>query len=113
MEAFKAYILSVAEDIQIKIREGLRISTSIGISSVYNSVRNLQRAFEESIDALRYRIKLGREIILMYDSINHGHNAISFYPDYMEKELIFAIDDSDYDKAQGISNQIIDEIFKK
>ncbi|RAV02644.1 helix-turn-helix domain-containing protein [Paenibacillus sp. YN15] len=109
-EHFKNNVYSLAESFQNAVKQYLRLKVSCGISRAYASFAELPRAYEESMDALKYRVKLGHESILFIEDMEAGEGRLA-YPEHMESQLLDAIKRTDYEQAHLLLNEWIEVVF--
>ncbi|SDY93528.1 AraC-type DNA-binding protein [Evansella caseinilytica] len=96
----ETFIYDITEELHHNIEKWLNISVSLGISLPFRELKEAARAFQEGVEALKQRIKLGKGVIVHYSSVNSGkHSIIYDYPSRTEEELIVAIKIADKDKA--------------
>ena len=70
LEEFNDYIYTLSEEIQKTTRSVLDLEVSIGISLPYENLSKTARAYQEGLEALKHRIKLGTGVIIPYFSLN-------------------------------------------
>jgi two-component system response regulator YesN len=109
--AFKTYVYTRAEALQRAIKHYLKLKVSIGISRIYGNVEELPVAYRESIDALKYRVKLGFESILFIGDLESGAGRHT-YPEQLELRLLDAMKQTDSEQAHRILNEWIEEVFQ-
>ena len=81
LEKFNDYIYTLSEEIQKTTRSVLDLEVSIGISLPYENLSKTARAYQEGLEALKHRIKLGTGVIIPYFSLNSGKHTGLFLPD--------------------------------
>ncbi|WP_342574640.1 AraC family transcriptional regulator [Paenibacillus sp. FSL M8-0142] len=114
LEEFNDYIYKLSEEIQRTTRSFLDLEVSIGISLPYKSLTKTSRAYQEGMEALKHRIKLGTGVIIPYFSVNSGkHTRVYFYPMQVENELIDAIKLAEEERALELLKQWLAEVFQK
>ena len=80
LEEFNDYIYTLSEEIQKTTRSVLDLEVSIGISLPYENLSKTARAYQEGLEALKHRIKLGTGVIIPYFSLNSAAPGL-FLPD--------------------------------
>ncbi|WP_199621119.1 AraC family transcriptional regulator [Paenibacillus alkalitolerans] len=114
LDEFNDYMYKLTEQIQKNMRHYLDLEVSIGISLPFQSLRKASRAYQEGMEALKHRLKLGKGVIIPYFSLNSGqHSRVYFYPMQAENELIDAIKLADEPRACELLKQWIEEVFRK
>lgn len=95
------------ELIQQKVKELLHLSVSIGISLRYVNLCDSNKAFKESKEALKYRLKMGESSIIYYKNLNRRYSSIAPYPVAIKNQIFDAIKLSEKDQA----TEEIDKFF--
>lgn len=114
LEQFNDYIYKLSEEIQKTTHTFLDLDVSIGISLPYKNLSKTARAYQEGLEALKHRIKLGTGVIIPYYSLNFGkHTRVYFYPTQVENELIDAIKLADEERALELLKQWLSDVFQK
>ncbi|GGG16428.1 helix-turn-helix domain-containing protein [Paenibacillus abyssi] len=113
-EEFNDYIYKLSESIQQNMQHYLKLDVSIGISLPFSSLHKTSRAYQEGLEALKLRLKLGKGVIVPYFSLNSGqHTRVYFYPMQAQNMLIDAIKLADETRALELFNQWMQEVFQK
>ncbi|MDF2926723.1 MAG: hypothetical protein K0R57_5637 [Paenibacillaceae bacterium] len=96
----------LAEEARRFIGNRFHIHFTISVSSVHNTPGELAAAYQEALEAIEYRLVLGVQTIIWYDSIKHQELSYAYS---MEKEqlLINYISTGDYHKAKETLDEII------
>ncbi len=85
-------IYKLTETLKTLVERYLDLSVSIGISLHFQEIKQASRAYNEGLEALKHRIKLGKSVIIPFSSINSGKPSVIYeYPGRTELELIDAI----------------------
>ncbi|OCA89398.1 AraC family transcriptional regulator [Bacillus sp. FJAT-27986] len=104
-----------AESIQKKVKGIFNLTISIGISSPYKKLSDSKKALKEGIDALKYRLKVGKESIIFYESVSSilSNNQINtYFPKTLENQLFDTIKLGDSEKAKDTLYQLLADLFK-
>ncbi|QNK57001.1 helix-turn-helix domain-containing protein [Paenibacillus sp. PAMC21692] len=109
-ELFKNEVYSRTEKLQQAVKQYLRLKVSCGISRMYGSLADLPLAYKESIEALKYRVKLGFESILFIEDLE-SREGRPIYPEHLEGRLLDAIKQTDAEQARMLLDEWIEEIF--
>ncbi len=108
----KEYVYHLTEKLRERVATYLNLSVSIGISLPFNEIDKADRAYQEGLEALKHRIKLGKDVIIHYSSINSGQHSIIYqYPQRTEMELLDAIKIADREEALKQLRQWIHKAF--
>lgn len=93
-------LYQLTESLKDLITRYLGLSTSIGISAPFQEMKYASRAYEESLEALTHRIRLGKGIIVPFSSLHSGKPSVGFeYPARIESDLIQAIKLAEQEEA--------------
>ncbi|MEK3724529.1 helix-turn-helix domain-containing protein [Paenibacillus sp. FSL H8-0034] len=107
---FRQQVYRDAEYIQGKIREVLKLPVSIGISRPYLQFAQTAMAYEEASEALKYRIRLDRELILNIEDVVPDSVSKPQYPLVPASELCDEIRMANLDEAASSLDQFIEEL---
>ncbi|MDQ0297975.1 AraC-like DNA-binding protein [Salibacterium salarium] len=106
-------VYNITESIQDNIQQTLKVSISIGISLPFTEIKKASRGYLEGIEVLKHRIKLGKGVIIHYNSIHSEKHSIMFnYPERTEKELFDAIKMAEEVKAMDLLQKWVEKAFK-
>ncbi|MEI7027256.1 helix-turn-helix domain-containing protein [Paenibacillus sp. y28] len=106
-EAAKNEVFTWAEMLQSTVKGILGLSISIGISRFHSRLPLAESAYRESLEALKYRIRFGEEAILFLEDVLPDFKVITMYPEWIEKQLIEALNVPDLDKASGLLHEFL------
>ncbi|MFD0680603.1 MULTISPECIES: helix-turn-helix domain-containing protein [unclassified Paenibacillus] len=111
---FKSYIFELAESIQHNIKSYLKLVVSIGISLPFSQLDEASRAYQEGLEALKYRLKLGEGIIISSVAMTSGKQpAVFSYPQHISGELIDSIKLADQDRVRELLKEWMEYVFSK
>ncbi|MEV5025356.1 AraC family transcriptional regulator [Paenibacillus sp. LPE1-1-1.1] len=114
LEEFNNHLYKLTETIQLSLKQYLDLDVSIGISLPFRTLKQTTRAYQEGIEALKHRLKLGKGVIIPYSSLNAGkHTRVYFYPVQLHNELIDAIKLSDEVRASELLKEWLGQVFLK
>lgn len=112
-ESFHRTLYALTEKLQQEINNYLKLQVSIGLSLPFHNINKLSIAYKEGLEALKYRITLGKGIIIQYENINSGRHYLNLnYPTHTENDLLDAIKLADADKAKELLHKLFACIFK-
>lgn len=112
-ESFHQTLYSLTECLQQEINNYLKLEVSIGLSLPFHAFDKISIAYKEGLEALKYRITLGKGIIIQYENINSGKHYLNLnYPTHTENDLMDAIKLADTDKAKELLHKLFTCIFK-
>jgi two-component system response regulator YesN len=109
--AYRDHVYACAEAIQQSVKSYLKLKVSIGVSRTCGRFEELPQAGKESLEALKYRVKLGHESILFIGDMETGGGQPS-YPEQLENRLLDAIKQTDTEQAHQLLNEWMEDIFK-
>ncbi|MDX8045182.1 AraC family transcriptional regulator [Gracilibacillus sp. S3-1-1] len=98
--------------IQNKVMELFHLSVSIGISNRFSDLQEANRAFKESKEALKYRLKMGESSIIFYENLNRRYSSVAPYPTAIKNKIFDGIKLSDKDKALSELSKFFDYIAR-
>jgi two-component system response regulator YesN len=102
-----------AKLVQTKVREFWGLSVSLGISAPFFQLRHSGKAYAESLEALKYRLRLGNEAILFYAEVEPAESQTAVFPRQLLEELVDAIKLADrktaFDKLNTFITQIVSD----
>lgn len=104
-----------SEEIQRTVKEIFNLSISIGISSPFKNLTESKQALSEGVDSLKYRLKVGKESIIFYETVAalFTNNQIkTYFPKILENQLFDAIKLGESKKARVSLHQLLAELFK-
>lgn len=111
-ESFHRMLYALTENLQQKINNYLKLQVSIGLSLPFHAFDKISIAYKESLEALKYRITLGKGIIIQYENINSGKHYLNLnYPSHTENDLMDAIKLADADKAKELLQKLFKCVF--
>lgn len=105
-----------AEKIQKKVKEIFNLSVSIGVSRPFENLTGSREALAQGIEALKYRLKIGKESIIFYDSVSaiFNNNEIkTYFPKMLENQLFDYIKLGESEKAKDTLHQLLADLFKQ
>ncbi|WP_099363539.1 response regulator transcription factor [Fredinandcohnia onubensis] len=106
---------NLIEGLQKNIKNILEVQISAGISNRYESLGETSEKYEEAFEALRYRIKLGKESIIFYNDLAllFEKRNIPSYPYELENKLIDDLKLGYRDEASNTLKMVINEIISR
>lgn len=106
-------ITRVIKEIQLKIKEELNLSISVGLSEPSTDLIHADRAFKESLEALRSTLKFGPGSIIFFEKLEKNLSFYTFYPRKIENELFDAIKISDKEDVDKNLDMLLKSLFDK
>lgn len=109
---FHRWLYGLTEQLQQEITNCLKLQVSIGLSLPFQCFHKISIAYKEGLEALKYRIKLGKGVIIQYENINSGLHYLKLnYPTHKENDLMDAIKLAETEKAKELVRQLFASIF--
>src|SRR5690625_1704956 len=97
--------------IQSKVKDELNLSISIGLSEPHTELIEANKAFKESLEALRYTLKFGPGSIIFFENLQRESSFYTFYPRQVENELFDAIKIGDKESVAENLNKLMEALF--
>ncbi|MFC4320005.1 helix-turn-helix domain-containing protein [Litchfieldia salsa] len=104
-----------AEKIQETVRKIFNLSVSVGISSPFEVLTESELALEQAVESLKYRLKVGKESIIYYESVSaiiNNNQINTYFPKMLENQLFDNIKLGESDKAKETLHQLLADLFK-
>jgi len=98
-------------EIQSSIQQYLKLKVSAGISRQYNNWILAPLAYQESLDALIYRTRLGSNVIVCIDEVEPKSPNSYRFPKEREALLIDALKNGEEEQANGQLHEILKELL--
>ncbi|MBP1043952.1 helix-turn-helix domain-containing protein [Vagococcus sp. BWB3-3] len=107
-------VLHYSQLIMSEVKEHLKLSISIGLSSIYANLLESKRGCDLSKEALHYRLNLGKESIIFYEDISSliQEPTLTQYPVELETRLFDAIRIGDEEQVVENLYPLLASIFK-
>jgi AraC-like DNA-binding protein len=105
-------IVEFAELVVSLIKEELRIMVNAGIGSFVNSIEDIYKSYEESIESLNYNKMLKKSVGAIYE-IKKINKNIFEYPYDLEYKLLSYMKIGDYNKSYFYLDNIFDTVQKQ
>jgi two-component system response regulator YesN len=109
---FKVQVFNKAESIQRNVKDYLKLKVSVGISRGYSHFVHAPMAYQEGLDALAYRVRLGQESILFIDEVQPEKQEHFRYPKDMEFRILEAVRQLDLLQAKEALGQMVSRYFE-
>ncbi|TBL80752.1 AraC family transcriptional regulator [Paenibacillus thalictri] len=110
---FKTLLYRTADLIQQEMKRHLALVVSIGVSRPYRKLEHSGAAYEESCEALKYRIRLGKSAVLFIEDVEPGRRRNPFVAKPFEDELLGAIQMGDTERTGPLFGQFMQEMLAK
>lgn len=101
------------ETLKTKIIDNTQYSVSIGLGGIKKHMWEIHTSYKESLDALKYRVTVGNNIVILYDHINIGNNNNIYNINELNEKMSFYLKSGLYDKAAFLVNQYFENIDLK
>jgi two-component system response regulator YesN len=113
-EHFKQELFVFAELLQSHTSRFLDLKISVGMSRIFTDLKEAPVAFEESLEALKYKFRVGAGSILFIGDVQPEEDQSSFsFPEKMVKDLIDALKLADETMARSLLSSCIQTMADK
>ncbi|MCM3175832.1 helix-turn-helix domain-containing protein [Paenibacillus sp. MER 99-2] len=111
-DEFTKQLYAQTEQLQRRVEDLLSLQVSIGISQPYSTLLEVHQAYNEAMEALQHRLKLGTGVIIPYETVKtHISHWSLAYPESFEYELIQAMHSVDDAEANSMLHQLLEYVF--
>jgi two-component system response regulator YesN len=107
---FKSFRVTLGNQIHDTLKDILKIRVSIGISDAYQGLTNIHQAFQESREALKYRIRYEEEALISIEEVRSEKTFNFTASTQLENELIHAVKFESKDTVERCVKQLVREI---
>ncbi|MCK6150448.1 helix-turn-helix domain-containing protein [Paenibacillus silvae] len=109
---FSKQLLLRTEQLQLQIHEVLDLKVSIGLSQPHLFMDHIPQAYNEAMDALKHRMRLGAGIIVQYGQFDLVSTAWAMtYPEALEYSLLQSIQQADETAAAAQLTEMMQTVF--
>lgn len=116
-EERKEELLRIAREAQAFLISHYDIQLTISISSIHSQLGGISTAFVEALEAMEYKLVMGRQEILAYEEIQTDKEMENdngyYYPLEVEQRLINCVKLGEFEKAKSILDEIIATNFHR
>ncbi len=112
-EQFRNLLFSLSEQMQESAMRYLDLRISVGISRSYQSWTDMPKAYQEGLEALKYRMKLGQEAIIFIEDIQPPAEVRRPYPQAVARQLLDAIKLLQTERLDELLEQFMEECFSQ
>lgn len=92
---------NLAKQIHAFITEGMKYTFTLGVSTLRQGVGQIQECYREGASAVNYRLLLGYDNVIFFDSMEERSQSKASYPFFIEKDILNNLKVGDED---GVSN---------
>lgn len=115
-ERHKDDLYAVATEAQ-QFLQRFRMDLTISIGGIHSSFAGIAEAYREAVDAMEYKMVLGKREIITYDDIRFDsaddRRFGYYYPLQLEQQIINWIKAGDFDQAARAMDEIMQRNFDK
>lgn len=109
---FCKQLLLLTEQLQQQIHEVLDLKVSIGLSQSHPLMDHIPQAYNEAMEALTHRLRLGTGIIIQYEQHDLASTAwVMIYPETLEYSLLQSIQQTDETAAAIQLTEMLNTLF--
>lgn len=107
-ERFEDDIYKMCEAIQGNIGKSLNLKASIGISQPFKQWINVDTAYRESVESLKWRVQADECVIIHYHPEHHDKKVVQhIYPAHLAQDLLEAVSNTDEERAEELLKQLL------
>jgi two-component system, response regulator YesN len=93
------------------ILQAIGINISIGVSKAISCYEDIRKGYNQSVEALQYKVLLGQNAVIFLDDIQNNKKMRPVYPIDCEKEILRAVAACDMAESSEMLHQFMDNIF--
>lgn len=102
--------VQIANRIRDAVKHYLHLDVSVGISRPVCELKHAARAYQESMEALEYRIRYNKGVVLRIDELVPELNRKFYFPKSVEFELFDAIRQNEADRAKVLLTELVQNV---
>lgn len=110
---FVGDVFGICEQIQSRAEFYLKLKISFGISRPFRDYADMPSAYQEGLEALRYRIRLGQEAILFIEEVQPAQPVHSAFPEELERKLLDSVKFGDKEEARRQLSEFISRLSQE
>ena len=103
-------LFAFANEMKQLIQKKYFIHCTLSISQIHHPAQEIHTAFKEALEAMEYRIAVGRERIIRYIDVKDAENKYNYSMED-EQKLINFVKTGDFKNAETALNSIFDKNF--
>ncbi|WP_413375463.1 helix-turn-helix domain-containing protein [Paenibacillus taichungensis] len=112
-ERRKLEVHRLAQSVQEAVKEVLGLGVSVGISRFLQDMAQATQAYKESVEALKYRIRFGENVVLHVEDVLPDQEVQMMFPEWIEKRLIDALHVPDLDLARECLHELLEVTLRE
>lgn len=102
----------IAGRVKAFLLEHFHVNLTVSISRIYPDVFGIPQAYQETMEAMEYRLVMGSGEIIRYGDLPSGDEAAGhggyYYPLHLEQQLINCVKTGDYPSARDLVEGILE-----
>lgn len=102
-----------ARSIQKNVLKYLKLKISFGISPIYSHFEDIPKAYNEALEALKYRIRFGNGVLLYMEELEPKERSRLRYSEKVKNDLTDKIKYGGEDEVRKALDQFIGELFSE
>lgn len=107
----------ITSEAQQFLSERYKIQLTLSYSGVHSTLAGIAQAYQEALDAMEYKLVLGKTEIISFDEIQPDvltkEQLGYYYPLQVEQQMINFIKVGDFDKASTVLKEITERNFNR
>ncbi|MGG1639025.1 helix-turn-helix domain-containing protein [Paenibacillus sp. NRS-1760] len=108
-------LMLLAQEAQSFLHQSYQINLTISMGSIQSSWTGIHQAYLHALDAMEYKLVMGRREIIRYEKIQYEpqveQHRIYYYPLAVEQKLINAVKTGNKELALGTLEEVIEQNF--
>ncbi|TBL71584.1 helix-turn-helix domain-containing protein [Paenibacillus thalictri] len=109
-DTFLKLLFEDAQNIQKQVRRFLQLNVSIGLSRIFFAMSRCVDAYMESVEALKYRMRVGGGALLYIDDLEPSRGQPPARVDEHKRELVLAIKSGDETTAKAALRLLLSDL---
>ncbi|MGG1516702.1 helix-turn-helix domain-containing protein [Paenibacillus oryzisoli] len=106
-------LVSISEEAQQFLLERYRMKLTLSISRAHSTIAGIEQAYQEALDAMEYKLVLGKQQIIAYEQLHKEPMTGYYYPLQIEQRLMNFIKIGDLARAREVLDEVIDRNYGK
>lgn len=111
-EMFRAMMDTWIEMVQTAVSQYLSLKISVGVSSAFVDRMGIPDAYQESLEALKYRIWTAKQSVYYYEEPTVGTTNLYPLPHELEQEWLEAVKNCEIERADNLLHQVVREMVR-
>lgn len=110
-EADQEELQRIARQVKQFLLDHFHVNLTVAISGIHQDLYGLPRAYQETLEAMEYRLVMGSGEMIAYEDLPSteatGGPGSYYYPLHVEQQLINFVKTGDFERSKAIIDEII------